>query len=63
MAPGMRTLTCGHTGVETTGAKTAMTLINVLGSERIAVLSSLRNDGRSRPIHVYSTHMFWTKSS
>jgi hypothetical protein len=54
------TLTRYQMGCENTGAKTAMTLINVVSRERIAILSPLRNDGLSLPIHCDSNHMFWT---
>jgi hypothetical protein len=63
MAPVRRTLTCGQTGCENTGAKTAMTLINVVGRESIAILASLRNEVLSLPIHGYANRIFWTKSS
>jgi hypothetical protein len=53
----------GQTGFENTGAKTAMTLIHVVGRESLAILSSLRNDGLSLPSHCYANRMFWTKSS
>jgi hypothetical protein len=63
MAPVRRTLTCGQIGGENTGAKTAMTLINVVGRERIAILASLRNEVLSLPIHSYANRIVWTKSS
>jgi hypothetical protein len=63
MAPVRRTLTCGQTGCENTGAKTAMTLINMVGRESIAILASLRNEVLSLPIHGYANRIFWTKSS
>jgi hypothetical protein len=37
--PVRRTFTWCHTGLENTGAKTAMTLMNVAGRESIAILS------------------------
>jgi hypothetical protein len=39
MAPVRRTFTCCHTGLEKTGAKTAMTLTNGVGRESIVILS------------------------
>jgi len=38
-APVMRPFTCGHTGWEQTGAKTPMTLVNVIGKESRAILA------------------------
>jgi hypothetical protein len=58
IAPVMSTLACCHTGFENTGAKTAITLINVVGRESIAILSSLRNDVLSLPIYFYSIPIF-----
>jgi hypothetical protein len=54
IAPVRSTLTCCQTGFENVGAKTAITLINVVGRESIAILSPLRNDVLSLPTYSYS---------
>jgi hypothetical protein len=63
MAPLRRTVAGGQTGFEHPGAKTAMTLINVVGRERLAILASWRNAVLSLPLQYDSNHLFWRQSS
>jgi hypothetical protein len=48
-------LTGGHTGFDTTGAKTAITLLHGVGRERLASLASLSHERLSLPIYVDSS--------
>ena len=55
-APVMRTWPCGQTGLDKTGAQTALTLRHSVGRVSRAIRSSWTRDGPARPIDGHSNH-------